>query len=210
MNVISVHSSTLLQQMVVMVDICWFETHILAQPIGITHAYWMKIPTSILNMHQLLVNMFFEECSRSNKPILICPLPGNVLTWATGGLKEGTVLNDIGTPWGRRQTLRGSEQVICSALLHVKWDTFTLSRIIFCSSSQPRFLFSPKEKLYKGSEQRALGVFLSRVFYCFSYISLLQSSLSIDTPLLLLFFFHTLSFLSSVSLTHIVRLCLFL
>lgn len=154
--------------------------------------------------HQLVVNMFFEECSRSNKPILICPLPGNVLTWAAGGLKEGTVLNDIGTPWGRRQTLRGSEQVICSALLNGTHSPSLISfsvpplDLVFCS---PR-----KEKLYKGSEQRASGVFLSRVFYCFSYISLLQPSLSIDAPLLLLFFFSHFIFSFSI----LVRLCLFL
>lgn len=46
--------------------------------------------------------------------------------------------------------MRGSEQVIRSALLHVKWDTVT--------SSPPRFLLSPEEKLYKGSQQRAAGL----------------------------------------------------
>lgn len=46
--------------------------------------------------------------------------------------------------------MRGSEQVIRSALLHVKWDTVT--------SSPPRSLLSPEEKLYKGSRQRAVGL----------------------------------------------------
>lgn len=64
--------------------------------------------------------------------------------------EKWTVRDDIGTPWGRRRTVRGSEQVIRSALLHVKWDTVT--------SSPPRFLLSPEEKLYKGSQQRAAGL----------------------------------------------------
>lgn len=156
--------------------------------------------------HQLVVNMFFEECSRSNKPILICPLPGNVLTWAAGGLKEGTVLNDIGTPWGRRQTLRGSEQVICSALLHVKWDTFTLSHIIFCSSSQPRFLFSPKGKtLQRKWAESFRSVFVEGLLLLFLHLSSPAFFVHRRPSSSTLFFSH---FIFSFSI--LVRLCLFL
>lgn len=127
---------------------------ILAQSIGITHAYCMKIPISISSLWSI--------CSLKNVAVAINPfkyVPSMQMCWhfAGVGLKEGIVLNDIGTPWGGRQTVRGSEQVICSALLHVKWDTVTHS-YNFCPSSQPRFLFSPEAKLYKGSEQRASGV----------------------------------------------------
>lgn len=157
----------------------------------------MKIPTSISIHPQFAVNMFFEKCSHSHKPIRIFSLHGNMLTYAVGGLKEGIVLNDLGTPWGGRQTVRRSEQVICSALLHVKWDTFTLSSN-FCPSSQPHFLFSPKGKLHKGSEKSE--VFLWRGFL--SYTTLLY----VFTSLFFLhiqFSFSTFSFLfDPLSLKH--------
>lgn len=123
---------------------------------------------------QFGVNMFCAECSCSNKGALIRPLRGNMPTQAALHLEKWTVWNDIGTPWGRRRTVRGSEQVIRSALLHVKWDTVT--------SSPPPFLLSPEEKLYKGSQQRVAGqVFegtcsVSSSLYkypCFSHLFLL-------------------------------------
>lgn len=63
--------------------------------------------------------------------------------------------------------MRGSEQVIRSALLHVKWDTVT--------SSPPRFLLSPEEKLYKRSQQRPAGL-------DFEWFSSVSSFLSINIP----------------------------
>lgn len=111
--------------------------------------------------------MFCEECSCSNKAALIWPLRGNMPTRAALHLEKWTVWNDIGTPWGRRRTVRGSEQVIRSALLHVKWDTVT--------SSPPRFLLSPEEKLYKRSQQRPAGL-------VFEWSSSVSSSLAINIP----------------------------
>ncbi len=123
------------------------------------HIVWKSQHRS-QHVPQLAVNMFFEGCSHSHKPIWICPPRGNVLTWAAGGLKEGIVLNDIGTPWGGRQTVRGSEQVICSALLHVKWDTFTLSyrfspplpplNLLFCSLLKGNFTKEVSRELQEG------------------------------------------------------------
>lgn len=101
-------------------------------------------------------------------------------------LEKWTVWNDIGTPWGRRRTARASEQVIRSALLHVKWNTVT--------SSPPRFLLSPEEKLYKGSQQWAAGL----VFECSSSVS---SPLSIN---ILIFHLFTSFFLY----LQTVHLCL--
>lgn len=190
--------STLLQQMVVMVNICWFEKCTDAAPRSV---HWHNIcilyenPNIDLNTSPSSQSI----CSLKNVAVAInlseyvCSME---MCWLVqrGGLKEGIVLNDIGTPWGGRQTVRGREQVICSALLHVKWDTFTLS-YHFCPSSQPRFLFSAKGKLYKGSEQRASGGFCGG--------SSSASPASLFSSLL----FHAF-FLSSVSQTYIVCLCL--
>lgn len=77
--------------------------------------------------------------------------------WLRGGLGEESVLNDVRTPWGGRRTLRGSEQLICSALLHVKWDTFALAHIIPVPPLNLLSCPSPQAKLNKESEP---GVFL--------------------------------------------------
>lgn len=94
--------------------------------------------------------------------------------------------------------MRGSEQVIRSALLHVKWDTVT--------SPPPRFLLSPEEKLCKGSQQRAAGL-------VFEGPSSVSSSLSLQMSLFFTSFCpfsynHQVSISVSVSLLeHLSLYC---
>lgn len=90
---------------------------------------------------QLPVNMFFAECRLSRKSIRICPLHANVLTWVVWGVKEGIIIK-----WYRhtlkRETDSESGHVICSALLHVKWNTSSLSYYFSISSSLLSCIFT--------------------------------------------------------------------
>lgn len=70
---------------------------------------------------QLPVNMFFAECRLSRKSIRICPLHANVLTWRERG-DYNKMIHTL-----KRETDSESGHVMCSALLHVKWNTSSLS-----------------------------------------------------------------------------------
>lgn len=85
---------------------------LLALSIGITHTYCMTTPTSISICPPGSQSIrSFKERSRGNKPIGVRSLPPWKMCWLVqwGGLKDGIVLNDTGTPWGGRQTVGGRD-----------------------------------------------------------------------------------------------------